>query len=107
MVKRGTSFRLSEEALRIIAEQAETFGISQASVIEAAVRALRITSEPMVDEVSAPVVRVTEQARVVDPIPRMVAAPAVREPGKRPVPKESAEDTAAALFRKKDPIGGP
>ena len=40
MTKEPTSFRLSPEALALIREMAERLGVSQASVIELAVRKL-------------------------------------------------------------------
>lgn len=40
MVKRLKSFRLSEAAFKIIAKFTEKFGISQAAIIELALRAL-------------------------------------------------------------------
>jgi len=39
--KKATSFRLSPEALRMLAALAKQLGLSQASVIEMAIRALR------------------------------------------------------------------
>jgi hypothetical protein len=40
MKKEATSFRLSPEALRLTKEMADRFGLSQAAVIEMAVRML-------------------------------------------------------------------
>jgi len=39
-MKRGTSFRISDEGLRLLAELAKSMGISQASVLEIAIRLL-------------------------------------------------------------------
>ena len=49
MAKNPTSFRLSDEALRLIARLSETLGINQTAVIEQAVRKLARAELPVED----------------------------------------------------------
>jgi hypothetical protein len=101
MPKKQLVVRLSEDGRALLEAHAGAMGVSLSAVVEMAVREFRRGDPPAHVTVAGRPVAMREPKPEQEPAAeKRELPPTRREPGSRPEPTESAEDAAAALFKK-------